>query len=439
MKRIGGIVLVSAFLGGATPGMAEDTVAPQTVSLHGQLTMVEQYHPAFRSRYSGPNSLDAGSRGDETIDATVFAGVRLWAGGEAYADGEMDQGFGLSDTVGVAGFPSGEAYKVGKATPYFRLQRLFFRQTFDLDGASEPVAADANQLSGQRTADTVVVTAGKFSVTDLFDTNAYAHDPKQDFLNWSLIDSGAFDYAADAWGYSYGLAAEWTQAWWTLRGGLFALSRVPNSTELQRDFSQFSLVAEAEERHEIAGQPGKWKLLGFVNRGRMGDYRDAVALAAETDATPVAARVRRYASRPGAALNLEQAMTDAVGLFARFSLNDGSKEAYEFTEINRSAAVGFAVKGAAWSRPDDTVGAAGGINDLSTAAQGFLSAGGQGILIGDGRLTHYGQEEIVEIYYSAKVIDGLHAGLDYQLIVNPAYNRDRGPVSVLGARLHWED
>ncbi len=204
--------------------------------MHGQVTHVWQYHPAFKAPYSGPNSLDPGSRGNETFDATLYLGFRPWSGGEIWINPEIDQGFGLSNTLGVAGYPSGEAYKVGKSSPYFRLQRLFFRQTFDLGGAVETLDPDANQLGGTRTADNVVITGGKISATDIFDTNTYAHDPKKDFLNWAIIDAGAYDYAADAWGYSYGIAAEWTQAWWTLRVGLFDLSRVPNTTELETDF-----------------------------------------------------------------------------------------------------------------------------------------------------------------------------------------------------------
>jgi len=413
-----------------TPG------APETWSLHGQATFVEQYHPAFRSPYRGPNSLDPGSRGDETFDATLFAGVRLWDGGEAYANPEIDQGFGLSNTLGTAGFPSGEAYKVGKAEPYFRLQRLFFRQTFNLGGEVQSVDSDANQLAGTKTADNLVITLGKFSVTDVFDTNVYAHDPKQDFLNWSIIDSGAFDYAADAWGYSYGVAAEWTQGWWTLRTGLFDLSRVPNTTKLERGFDQFELVAEAEERHTLWDEPGKLKLLGFLNRGRMGDYGEAVSLALISHTTPDMVLVRRYASRPGGALNLEQQITDNLGVFVRLSLNDGSKEAYEFTEINRSVAAGLSLKGSDWGRPNDTVGVAGVVNALSNSARAYFAAGGMGILIGDGQLTRYGTEDIVEVYYSAQLTGWLAASADYQLIANPAYNGDRGPVSILGARLH---
>ena len=426
-------------------GVAITTCAPakaarvaESWSLHGQATLVEQYHPAFRSPYRGVNSLDPGSRGNETFDATVYAGVRVWPGGELYANPEIDQGFGLSNTLGVAGYPSGEAYKVGKSDPYFRLQRLFFRQTFDLGGAVEGVASGANLLGGTRTVGNLVITLGKFSVTDVFDTNRYAHDPRGDFLNWSVIDAGAFDYAADAWGYSYGAAVEWTQSWWTLRAGLFDLSRVPNTTALERDFGQFEVVAEAEERHFLWGEPGKVKVLGFLNRGRMGFYADAVRLAQSTGQQPDTGLVRRYASRPGLAVNLEQQITNSLGLFLRASLNDGSKEAYEFTEINRSLSTGLSLDGGRWGCPGDTVGVAGAVNGLSSVARRYFAAGGIGILIGDGRLPHYSTEDVAEIYYRARLTEQLSASVDYQFVANPAYNRDRGPVSIFGIRLHAE-
>ncbi len=405
-------------------------------SVHGQMTLVEQYHPAFRSPFRGHNSLDPGSRGNETIDATLFAGIRLLDGVEAYANPEIDQGFGLSNTLGVAGFPSGEAYKVGKASPYFRLHRLFLRLSFDLGGEMVSIADGANQIAGSRTADNFVITAGKFSVTDVFDTNSFAHDPKGDFLNWAIIDSGAYDYAADAWGYTYGVAAEWTRSWWTLRAGLFDLSRVPNTTELVRGFGQYELVAEAEERHTLRGQDGKVRLLAFVNRGRMGSYRDAVALGLATHSVPDTALVRQPAFRPGIALNAEQQIDDELGAFARLSFSDGSEEAFEFTEINESLALGLALKGARWARPDDTVGAAFVVNGISKSAQAYFAAGGIGILIGDSALPRYATENVFEAYYSATLTDQFAIGADYQLVVNPAYSAVRGPVSILGARLH---
>lgn len=433
MPRFRAVLLPLLLALSAAPARADDEI----YDLHGQATFVDQYHPAFTSPYRGQNSLDPGSRGNETLDVTLFAGLRFWKGGELYVNPELDQGFGLSNTVGAGGFPSGEAYKIGKSSPYFRLHRLFFRETLDLGGDSQDVAPAANQLGTSHSADTLVITFGKFSVTDIFDANQYAHDPRGDFLNWAVIDSGGFDYAADSWAYTYGLAAEWNQDWWTLRGGLFDLSRKPNSAELQTDFDQFELVSELEARHTLFGAPGKIKLLGFLNRGRMGDYDDAVRLAAATGGVPDTGLVRRYASRGGAAINLEQGITDDLGGFARLSLNDGSKETYEFTEINRSVALGLSLKGTSWGRAQDTVGLAFVNDAISQAAQAYFTQGGIGLLIGDGHL-RYGTENIVETYYSLAAADWFSVSADYQLIVNPAYNQDRGPVSVLGLRLHGQ-
>jgi high affinity Mn2+ porin len=426
-----GLVLGATLLAG--PALADDDL-----SLHGQTTFVYQYHPAFASPYRGTNSLAPQNVGDETFDATAFLGLRLWDGGAIYVNPEIDQGFGLSDTVGVAGFPSGEAYKVGAVHPYARLQRLFVRQTIDLGGDSKSTDDDVNQVAGTTTANNIVITAGKFSVGDVFDTNTYAHDPRGDFLNWSLIDAGAFDYAADSWGYAAGVTTEWTQDWWTLRLGLFDLSKVPNGEDLEDDFSQFEGVVETEERHTLFGHDGKVKLLAFLNRGRMGSYQDAIARGAATLATPNTSLVRRYASRPGGEINIEQGLTDNLGAFLRLSVNDGSKEAYEFTEINRSISGGLSLKGADWDRPDDTVGIAGVVNGISKDARDYLAAGGIGILIGDGALARYQTEDILEAYYSAQITKALSTSVDYQFIDNPAYNPQRGPVSTFAIRLHLQ-
>ena len=171
--------------------------------LHAQSTFVTQYHPRFRSPFQGPNSLDPHEQARETFDLTVYGGIRTWSGAELWVNPEADQGFGLSNTLGVAGFPSGEAYKVGAANPYPRLPRAFLRQTINLGGKPSNIEAGLNQLAGTQTADRVVLTLGKFGVVDVFDTNRYAHDPRSDFLNWSIIDAGSFDYAADALGLHY--------------------------------------------------------------------------------------------------------------------------------------------------------------------------------------------------------------------------------------------
>jgi len=432
MNGVKGAAAVAAVFVLTTAARADD----DWLSLHGQSTVVVQYHPAFTSPYRGPNSLAPQSVGDETFDATVFVGIRLWDGASIYANPEIDQGFGLSDTLGVAGFPSGEAYKVGASTPYYRLQRLFARQVIDLGGASQTVDDGVNQIAGATTANNLILTAGKFSVGDVFDTNQYAHDPRGDFLNWSLIDAGAFDYAADAWGYASGVSAEWTEDWWTLRAGIFNLSKIPNGKHLETNFEQFESVIEGEERHTLFGHDGKVKLLAYMNRGRMGTYADALALAAETQERPNTALVRRYRSRFGGELNVEQGLTDDLGAFLRASANDGRDEAYEFTEINRSLSAGLSLKGNRWDRANDTVGVAGVVNDISGDARNYFAAGGLGILIGDGRLPHYGSEDILEAYYSAQLAGWFTATADYQFVANPAYNRDRGPVSAITARLH---
>jgi high affinity Mn2+ porin len=424
--------------GNTGPAASDAATADEAWAIHGQGTFTEQYHPAFRSAFSGANSLDSGSRGDETSDLDLYAGFRPWTGAEFWVNPEIDQGFGLSDTLGIAAFSSGEAYKVGAAVPYVRVPRLFLRQTIDLGGAAQKTDSDLTTLGASTTANRVVVTLGKFGVPDVFDTNDYAHDPRQDFMNWALIDAGTFDYAADAWGFSYGAAVEWYQDWWTLRAGAFALSRVPNSKELDTSGGQDQYVAEAEERHALFGQDGKVKITAFLSRGRMGDYLDAVALAARSGAAADIAAVRQYRSRSGVSLDLEQKVTDELGVFARAGIAEGGREAYEFTDIDKSLAVGVSLRGKAWGRPDDTVGIATVIDDISRRAKDFLNDGGLGILVGDGKLPDSGPEQVVESYYSFAVRAWLHVTADYQFVNNPAYDRDRGPVSILGARVHFQ-
>ena len=422
-----------------TPQLSKSTddAAPEGWALHGQITNVTQGHRRFTSPYSGTNSLIANGRTEETTDVTLYAGVRLWRGAEFWINPEIDQGFGLSNTVGMAGFPSGEAYKIGANAPYLRLPRAFLRQVIPLSGEVVNTEPAANQLAGFKAVNNVTLTIGKFSVTDIFDTNTYAHDPRGDFLNWSIIDAGAFDYAADAWGFTYGAAAEWTQDAWTLRGGVFQLSKVPNGKIVNVNFSQYMLVTELEQRFQMRGLPGKVKLLAFVNRGRMGAYRDAVQLAQQTGDTPDTGLVRRFASRPGVAINVEQELASDMGVFLRGSLNNGTKEAYEFTEINRSISGGLSLKGDRWGRHDDTVGVAGVINGLSSDARQYFANGGIGILIGDAGQS-YGAEKILETYYSMRVNRHVTLAVNYQHVNNPAYNRDRGPVSIFGVRVHAE-
>ena len=425
----------------ASQAWADDTAdtPPQLWAVHGQTTFVDQYHPAFHAPYSGRNSLNPGSLGDETADITLYIGVSPWSGGELWLNPEIDQGFGLSNTLGVAGFPSGEAYKVGKSSPYFKMQRVFFRQTFDLGGESETVDPDLNQLGRTETKDRVVVTLGKMAVTDVFDHNDYASDPRNLFLNWALVDLATFDYAANAWGYTYGATAEWYQDRWTLRAGVFDLSDVPNSGKLESTFGrQFQLIAEAEERYTMWDRPGALRLIGFFTHGRMGLFHDAIALAQASGQPADISLVRHMHQRTGIGLNLQQQLSDDLGFFLRAGYDDPSREPFEFIDADAALSTGLSLKGNRWERNDDTIGFALILNGIARQHETYFDLGGTGILVGDGQLPHPDTEKVLETYYALALNKAVTVTADYQFIADPAYNSDRGPVSVFGARIHAE-
>jgi high affinity Mn2+ porin len=444
IRTLLGAALLHGLCAASSAQSAPDTAAPddaaaagiaQAFAIHGQLTYGQEFTDGFHAPYAGTNSLTpAISR--ETTDATLFLGVRLWKASELWVEPEIDQGFGLDNTVGVAGFPSGLAYKVGANSPYFRLPRVFVRQTINDAGPTERVDAGAGQLAGAYSLDRWVITIGKFAVTDVFDTNQYAHDPRADFINWAIVDTGTFDYAADAWGYTVGASAERYSGAWTVRAGVFDLSDVPNSQNLEHGLHEFQLVGELERRYPLFGQTGRLLLTIYDTRGRMAVLDEANAVAVATGTIPNPATVRRYRSRFGAGLDLEQPISGDFGLFVRAGRAAGNVEAYEFTDIDRTVALGGALKGARWHRPDDTVGLALLDDGISAEREQYLNLGGLGILVGDGKLPHPGAEQILETYYNLELLDWLHLNADYQWVRNPAYNTDRGPASIFGLRVH---
>lgn len=279
-------------------------------------------------------------------------------------------------------------------------------------------------------------TVGKFGIPDVFDVSQYAHDPRSDFLNWTAVDAGTFDYAADAWGFTVGASAEWYHGAWTARAGAFALSDVPNSEHLEPGFHEFQWVGEIEERHELFGQPGKILLTYYQSRGRMALLTDALTQAKVTGGPADVAAVRQYRSRIGVSATFDQQLAPDLGLVARVGKAGGNVEAYEFTDVDRSYSVELSLKGSRWHRAGDTVGIAGLVNGISASREQYLNAGGLGILVGDGALPHPSSERILEAYYSVQVISQAYVTADFQRIANPAYNRDRGPVSILGIRFH---
>ena len=410
-------------------------------SLHGQSTLIAQGMVEAHLPSAGP---DAPKRGDlrETWDATAFIGAAPWRGAEFWANLEVDQGFGLGDALGAAGDSNGDSYSVGRANPYLRLQRLYFRQTVGLGGDNVPVASGPNQMAGYQRANRIVLTIGKFGASDVFDTNRYAHDPRGDFLNWAVIESGAFDFGADPWGYSYGGTVEAYAGQWTLRGGAFNLSKEPGGTGLGVGFGQYQALGEVEHRHAIGGHAGALRAGVWRSHGRFGRFDEAIGWGLGHGVAPDTGQVARMANRWGGYLNVEQELSPALGGFLRISAANGAIAAYEFADIDRSVSGGLVLSGAVWRRPLDSAALAFAVNDVSGVMKRYLAAGGAGGVPGDGTIAHAGAERMVEAYYcwhpSGALLGGAVAvTVDYQLVVNPAYNRDRGPAHVLGLRVHW--
>jgi high affinity Mn2+ porin len=403
--------------------------------IHGQTTYIQQGYGRFRSPYAGDNSFTPDPQTRQTWSTSAFLGVRLWQGGELYYNPELLQGFGLHDTTGAAGYPNGEAQKSNFPYPHYNTSRLFLRQTFGFGGEQEKLEGAPNQLSGMVDVSRLTIQAGKFSVTDVFDGNSYAKDTRKDFMNWSLWASGAFDYSADKVGLTYGATAEWNQKQWALRFGYFLMPAESNANNFDtRLFARGEYVAELETRWSVFDRPGKLRTIIWLNSVFSGSYRETLDdPALNLDIT----QTRRGRIKYGYAFNLEQSVTDDLGLFARWSWNDGKNEIMAFTDIDDSLAFGASIKGAKWGRPKDVIGIGFATNGLSQDHRDFIAAGGLGVLIGDGRL-NYSRENILEAYYAYALNDSLTLTFDYQFLVNPAYNADRGPISIFSGRLHAE-
>jgi high affinity Mn2+ porin len=423
--------------GNGSPVQLASLVDPESNrwEIHGQTTYLPQGYPGFRAAYSGPNSLTPAPQAQATWSSSLFLNVRLWEGGELYYNPELLQGFGLNDTVGAGGFPNGEAQKSNFPYPHYNTSRLFLRQTFGFGGEQEELASAPGQLGGKADVSRLTVQAGKFAVIDIFDGNAYAKDTRKDFLNWSMWAPGAFDYSADKVGLTYGATAEFNQKQWALRAGYFLIDGTSNSNNFDmRVFQRGNYVLELETRYSLFSQPGKLRTIAWLNSAYSGSYRETLnnpALNLDISQT------REGRIKYGYVFNLEQALADDVGLFGRWSWNDGKTEIMAFTDIDASLATGLSIKGNRWGRPDDVIGIGGAINALSKDHRDFIAAGGLGVLIGDGAL-NYRRERVFETYYAYALNKQITLTADYQLITNPAYNADRGPVSVFSGRFHGE-
>lgn len=401
-------------------------------SVHGQATTILQGNGFFRSPYEGPNSLQSIVNQRTSQTATLFLDHKLWSGAEFVFNPEIAGGEGLSGVHGIAGFPNGEIPRVANAAPIPYFARVFLRQTIGLGGEQEDIKAEENVIEGKRDIRRITLTLGKLAANDIFDDNKYSHDTRTQFMNWSIMNNGAWDYPANTRGYTYGGAIEYNEKQWAIRYGVWGEPAVANGADIDPRFTQaYGQVAELEQRYELNCRPGAIRWLAYVNRADMGNYRQAVEL---QPVDPDVTQTRRYSRKYGFGVNIEQEIADDVGVFLRAGWSDGQNETWAFTEIDSTLSGGIVFNGKRWCRERDELGLGGAINGISAAHRDYLAAGGLGFIIGDGQM-HYARECIAELYYKWGLSEHAYITGDYQFVVNPAYNGDRGPVNVFSVRV----
>jgi hypothetical protein len=430
-------LLASLIVAAAVP-VAAQAVELGPIDLHAQATYIRQLQPSFPAAYSGTNSLLPQRALSWSFTTTLFLGADLGRGWEAYFNPEAAAGVPFSGLHGLGGLSNGEIARTSGPALTAYTARGFIRKTWNLGGTWENEASAANQVAAAYAADRIVLTAGKLSVLDVFDTVEYSRDARTQFMNWASLTYGAWDYPADARGYTWGVALEYVTDRFAVRGGQFAVPRESNGLSLDPQFfSRYGQVVELEVPYALGAQTGILRLMGFRNRAVMGSFDNALALGRATDSTPSVADVRTMAVKVGLGVGVQHAFTDQIGAYLRAGWNDGKTETYMFTEIDRSVAAGVLVRGDAWSRPRDTLGVAGYVNMLGQPHRDYLAAGGLGFFLGDGALD-YKSERIGEVFYSMEVARGIAVTGTWQYIENPGYNRVRGPVNFFGFRLHAE-
>ncbi len=424
----------------------EGTLFGLPVNVHGQTTYINQRYNNFTSSYSGENSLSSLKSMSYTWSGTLFLGARLAPNTDIYFNPEVVSGVPFSDLVGLGGFSNGEATKAAGLNAKFYSARAFLRQTFNQGGDKVVLENEANQIMQTVSSNRVVVTAGQFSTLDIFDDSKYAKDPRIQFMNWGNMTYLAYDYAADARGYSTGLAGEWYLSNWVMRASRMLAPKNPNGRDLNwQIFNTYGDQIEVERQHNIADLPGKVSVLAYRNRMILARFQDATnyVLANNAQGTQAINNVRtNYQYKTGIGVNGEQALTKDLGIYGRAFTSDGHTETMSFTEADNSISVGMGLNGTSWSRPKDTVGISMMQNGLSSYRKNYLQSGGVSYFIGDyagpGQTISYRPERIGEVYYNATVIKNVLAGLNFQHINNPAYNAARGPVNILSFRIHAE-
>jgi high affinity Mn2+ porin len=414
-------------------------------SYHFQLTSIGQGHPAFNSPYSGTNSLVDTAETALSLTSTFFLGRKLWKGAAVFFNPEIAGGKGMSYALGIAGAANGETFRIGSPAPAIYVARAFFQQHIALNNKQEYQSGEQNQLGDNVPSSRITISVGKFSVADFFDDNSYSHDPRSEFFNWSLMSNGAWDYPANTRGYTWGAVVELVKPGYAIRVSTVMVPLKANGPVLDPAYSKaHGETIEFEKKLKINKHPGSFKILAFRNTGRAPTYKAATSSLLNGDSSLMAIAGGKKLGlefnglKYGFGINFCQEISKSLGVFARVGWNDGATATWAFTEIDHSACAGISITPNFIKRPDDEIGIAGVVNDISQDHYAFLASGGYGFIVGDGKLPNFGYEQILETYYKIRITSAFWFTLDYQFIANPGYNKDRGPVHAFAGRLHVE-
>lgn len=430
----------------AIANKSDTALTSRNWTMHYQSTIVNQWHGTHHFPYQGPNSLDSNSEQKLSLTGTLFLGRSLWKNAAFYFSPEITGGSGFSGTHGMGGFPNGEIYRVGNPSPTPFIARGYFQQMFALKGATYVQQADdVLQLERPIPSSRITLNIGKFCLADFFDDNTYNHDARSQFLNWGLMANGAWDFAADTRGYTSGAEIELVKPGYTIKLAITQMPKQANGLSMDWNFLKSNAIGlEFTTEYKLLADRGKIRVFGFRNSSRAPRYEDARAglLVGDSTLTKVINGTNLGSGyggvKYGYGINIEQPLNKYLGLFARYGWNDGKTATWAFTDIDENIQLGINLDGKLWDRANDVLGFALASNGISKDHRAYLKAGGTGILIGDGNLK-YGREQILETYYRAKLGAFFYLSGDYQLILNPGYNKDRkGPISVPAIRAHFE-
>lgn len=438
-------------------------IKDESWNTYGQVTYISSWHAPFSAAYTNANgsnnSLSTDWERSYTLSATLFFGVRLWPGGQAYFVPEFIAEVPFSQLRGIGGaIQNFELQKTGSPTGQLYRSRAYLQQTIGFGGENVTKTSDPMQLATTVGSRRLVLTAGNFTVLDFFDKNSVTWDPRQTFLNMAFMTHASWDFAADQRGYTYGAVAELYWNDWAARFARTLPPQEPNAQPVDFRFWEFySDQLELEHDHKILGQDGAIRLLGYRNSVFSGRFADAIAAFEASPAENAAACaganlynfgsgnvrapdlcwVRKQNVKLGVGINLEQHFTDDIGVFFRAMYSDGQSEVDAFNTADRSVSLGAVGKGSAWRRPFDVTGVGFAMSWISDIHAQYLAMGGVDNFIGDGALRQ-APEGVVDVFYSVNLLKAIWLTADYEFLWNPAYNADRGPVNIFGGRIHAE-